>query len=231
MSHSIAPCHAAAPTPPIDASAITASEVATMLRADSSVKRVSAGTMTKPPPTPSSPLSRPAATPVSASACAQGRVHTRRPSRASSTHGSGARARGARGLQRQQRALPHAPRGQGQHRGERDRQRRVGHALGGGDAQRRQHHREPAHQHRRAVAHDAVAQAQRRGHRRGQAHGQQADRRGLRHAQVQREHEQRHRQDAPAGAGEREQQADERAEDEGFHHGAGAAGVVDMERI
>jgi len=37
MSQAIAPLQAAAPTPPIEASAITASEVATMLRADSSV--------------------------------------------------------------------------------------------------------------------------------------------------------------------------------------------------
>jgi DNA-binding Lrp family transcriptional regulator len=95
MSQAIVPCHAAAPTPPRAASAITASEVATTLRAHSSVKRVSAGTMTKPPPTPSRPLSSPATTPVSASACAHGGVHTRRPSRASSTQASAARAASA----------------------------------------------------------------------------------------------------------------------------------------
>ena len=97
MPHAMAPCQAAAPTPPIEASAITASDVATTLRADSSVKRVSAGTMTKPPPTPSSPLSTPASAPVKASAWAHGRVHTRRPSRASITQGSVAHAEGACG--------------------------------------------------------------------------------------------------------------------------------------
>ena len=72
------PCRAAADTPPTDTMAITASEVARMLRASRLVWLVSAGTITKPPPTPRRPLSVPDMAPVSAIARAQGKVQSSR---------------------------------------------------------------------------------------------------------------------------------------------------------
>ena len=41
--------------------------------------RLKAGTMTKPPPTPSKPLNKPESMPVPAMARAQGKVHNKRP--------------------------------------------------------------------------------------------------------------------------------------------------------
>ena len=67
---------AEATTPPPDTSAITANEVATMVCIGRSVARRNAGTMTKPPPTPSNPDRKPAPTPDAANARAHGSVQT-----------------------------------------------------------------------------------------------------------------------------------------------------------
>jgi hypothetical protein len=75
----------------------------------------------------------------------------------------------------------------------------------GGDADQRD-------EQRGAVTHQPLAQAEHRAHRGRHAHGEQADRRGFDHAQAKPEHQQRHRQDAAPGAGQRQHCADDRAQ-------------------
>ena len=59
-------------TPPVPTSAITISDVATTPCIDTFVNLRSIGTITKPPPTPSSPVIRPVIAPVDASATPTG---------------------------------------------------------------------------------------------------------------------------------------------------------------
>jgi hypothetical protein len=82
MRQSTRPPAAEDATPAAETRAMTDSEVLTTLFAEMSVKRVSAGTIRNPPPTPSR-------APVPARARAQGRVQTNRPVSALRTHGGG----------------------------------------------------------------------------------------------------------------------------------------------
>ncbi len=80
-----------------------------------------------------------------------------------------------------------------------------------------QAHRCHDHAHERyqrggLVAHDPLLQAQQRAKRGGQANGEQADRRGLRHAQPEPEHQYRYRKYAAPGPGQREHRADHEAQ-------------------
>lgn len=83
----IAPINVAEATPVAEISAITASDVAKMDCICRLVTFLSAGTTTKPPPTPNKPDKEPADKPDIVNAPTQGQVHTRRPPGESSKQG------------------------------------------------------------------------------------------------------------------------------------------------
>ena len=87
-SGSVTPCANAVITPPPPTSAITISDVAVMPCMEISVSFFIAGTMTKPPPTPSMPLRKPVNAPIPPMISAVGHVHATRPVLASTCTGA-----------------------------------------------------------------------------------------------------------------------------------------------
>ncbi|CAH0321995.1 hypothetical protein SRABI112_05360 [Pseudomonas mediterranea] len=79
--------------------------------------------------------------------------------------------------------------------------------MGQEDAQWRKHRPQQRNQQRRAIAHQAMAQAIDGAHRRRTAHGEQRHGRGLGHAQPQPQHQCRNRENAAARPGQSQDQA------------------------
>ncbi|MNG11586.1 hypothetical protein D3C84_951360 [compost metagenome] len=88
-AHCKCPAAELAATPEIETSAMTARDVASTDCAVRLVYRWSAGTITKPPPTPSKPESPPATTPETVSAHAHGPVQLSFPRFTSNRQGGG----------------------------------------------------------------------------------------------------------------------------------------------